>query len=151
MSVRRRLCTVCTCLDTPVGAQMRSMRMYKRLYNVRPCLESSVCAPKTVYLYMSRRHCKVCRCSKPSVMQILVQFAYSVDCLIPVQAMKLQFKYFCSQQMSVRLCNVCICLDTPFIAQVRLMCMFRRLDNKYSCFSFVHHQSHCACVGGSVM
>ena len=34
MFVHKRMCTVCTCVDTLVGEQRRSMRMCKRLYNV---------------------------------------------------------------------------------------------------------------------
>ena len=66
VSVRRKLCTVCNCLDTPVGAQTRSMQMCKRLYNVCPCLENSVCAPPKI-VYMSRWQFKVFHCSKMSV------------------------------------------------------------------------------------
>ena len=56
---------VCTCLDTPVGAQVRSMPMC-RLFHVCPCMETSVCAPpKSVY--MSIMVCKVCHCLKTSV------------------------------------------------------------------------------------
>ena len=57
---------MCTCLDTYFVAQVRSVFMCRRLYNVCRCLETSVCAPLKS-MCMSRRLCNVFDCSKMTV------------------------------------------------------------------------------------